>query len=280
MGEPSSGPQEGTPRTQTPSMLSLYLERSQIAQSQTSEPEQALFSLPAASEPASEPPLRPLLPSSSLESIPVGALPALSEAASTSQSPFFRSHSQALPASQSYLLPQQPQTTAASASISAVSSSLSLGSLPRQPGAALPTIQSARCARTYLLKPHRFARMHLILVSHERAWSPVSAVLSLHLHCLQQDCWLCIHLRHASKLLRCEPESMLCVFLSGGQQPAPLSALAAQPSACPAPQQKRPMASKQTPPSVGGRSRLEAVRYRSTLSSVQASLGAAFHSLS
>ena len=40
------------------------------------------------------------------------------------------------------------------------------------------------------------------------------------------------------------------------------------------------MASKQTPPPVGARSRLEAVRYRSTLSSVQASLRAAFHSLS
>ena len=177
MGEPSSGPQEGTPRAQTPSMLSIYLERSQTAQSQTSEPEQAPSSVPAASEPANEPLLRPLVPSFSLESIPVGAQPAFSEAASTSQSPFFRSSSQALPASQSHLLLQQPQTTAAPISISAVSSSLSLGSPPRQPGAAPPTVQLARCARIYLLKLN--CSMH-------SSWSPMSAVLSLHLHCLNK----------------------------------------------------------------------------------------------
>ena len=193
MGEPSSGPQEGTPRAQTPSMLSIYLERSQTAQTQASEPEQAPVSVLAASEPANEPSLRPLVPSFSLESIPVGAQPAFSETASTSQSPIFSSSSQALPTPQSHLLLQQPQTTAAPISISAVSSSLSLGSLPRQPGAAQPTVQLARCVRIYLLKPHHFARMHFNLVYHERC-----AFLAPSLS--EQDCKLCMRLRHASEL--------------------------------------------------------------------------------
>ena len=145
MGEPSSGPPEGTPRAQISSMLSIYLERSQSSQSQTAEPEQTPVCRSVPPESAYEAQLRQLGPAFGLEAVTGGAFPEISGTARTSQSPFLRSISQTIPPPQTYVLPQQPETAAAPASISAVSSAISLSSLPREPG-GLSGYQHSRCA--------------------------------------------------------------------------------------------------------------------------------------
>ena len=137
MGEPSSDAPEGTPSAQTPTMLSIYLERSQTSYSQTSEPEGPPVSRPAASEPAYPLTARQLAAGLAPEAATAGALPEppTGTPSGTSYAPL---------APQSYILP--PASVPAPASISALSSSsLSLSSLPRQPAAG-PGPQTARCA--------------------------------------------------------------------------------------------------------------------------------------
>ena len=150
MGEPSSGPPEGTPRAQISSMLSIYLERSQSSKSQTTEPEQTPVCRTVHPESAYEAQLRQLSPAFGLEGVTGGAFPEISGSARTSQSQFLRSLSQTSPPPQPYILPQQPETAAAPASISAVSSAISLSSLPREPG-ALSGYQPSRCACPHFL---------------------------------------------------------------------------------------------------------------------------------
>ena len=139
MGEPSSDAPEGTLRAQTPTMLSIYLERSQTSYSQTSEPEETPVSRPTASEPAQPLTSRQLAAGLAPEAATAGALP--EPPAGTPSGTFY-----APLAPQSYA--SLPAAVPAPASISALSSSsLSLSSLPRQPPAG-PGHQTARCANT------------------------------------------------------------------------------------------------------------------------------------
>ncbi|CAK0746583.1 hypothetical protein CVIRNUC_001703 [Coccomyxa viridis] len=135
MGEPSSDAPEGTPSAQTPTMLSIYLERSQTSYSQTSEPEGTPVSRPAASESPQLLTSRQLAAGLAPEAATAGALaePPTGAPTGTSYAPL---------APQSYVLP--PASVPAPASISALSSSsLSLSSLPRQPAAG-PGHQTVR----------------------------------------------------------------------------------------------------------------------------------------
>ena len=134
MGEPSSSPSDGTPRAQTPTMLSIYLERSHTSQSRISEPEQIPVCHPRPSAPAAEVQLRQLGPAFSTEATTGGPSPVASGAATAGQAPYLRAVSQILPPPQLYTLPQQSQTAAAPPTFSDVSSATSPRLLPRQPG--------------------------------------------------------------------------------------------------------------------------------------------------
>ena len=172
MDEPSRNPSDGTPRAQTSTMRSIHLERSQTSQSQTSEPEQVADRRPGASEPAFEIQLRQLQPALSTEATPGGVPPAASVSAATpAQGPSFGSAGQALALPQPYLLPQQPQTAAAPASISGFSSAVSLSLPPRQPGAT-SGFQTPRCVCQQLLNPKRFSTSLDVLLQPQDSSSP------------------------------------------------------------------------------------------------------------
>lgn len=116
-------------------MLSIYLERSQTSQSQTSEPEQTPVCRPRASASAAELQLMHLGPAFSTEATAGGPSPATSGAVTTGQGPYLRAAGQTLSPPQSYIVPQQPQTAALPATISDASGATPLSLLPRQPGA-------------------------------------------------------------------------------------------------------------------------------------------------
>ena len=159
MGEPSSGGPEGTPRAQTPSMLSLYLERSQPTQSQPSEPGQVPG--PAAIESAYQAQLRRLGPAFAAAGGP--PLAGSSHVARGIQSPFLGGASYGLPGPQPYLMHRPAAAVGPPASISVVSSSISLSSLPRLPAALAGQQQ----------QPPRYAR---ILPSHCTSLLPACPV--------------------------------------------------------------------------------------------------------
>ena len=133
-------------------MLSIYLERSQTSQSQTSEPEQTPVCRPRASEPAAEVQLMHLGPAFSTEATTGGPPPVSYGAVTMGQGPYFRAAGQSLPPPQSYILPQQPQTAAVPTGISNVSGATHLSLLPRQPG-AISGYQAPRCACQQILHP-------------------------------------------------------------------------------------------------------------------------------
>ena len=165
MGEPSSSPSDGTPRAQTPTMLSIYLERSHTSQSQISEPEQIPVCHPRPSEPAAEVQLRQLGLAFSTDAIAGGPSPVTSGAVTTGQDPYLRAVSQTLPPPQLYTLPQQPQTAAAPLTISDVSSATSPSLLPRQPGVT-PGYQALRCRPSKLCISHVQSPILCLLCCH------------------------------------------------------------------------------------------------------------------
>ncbi len=155
MGEPSSSPSEGTPRAQTPSMLSIYLERSQTSQSSDSQSQSRPLSASLdLQNQLTEAQLRQLGLAFSAEAIAGGPSPVTSGAVTTGQDPSLRArqpdpghrHSCMHCLSSPRQLPRLPPSAHVS---SAASPSLAAASARSDPRVSGPS-GAARC---WLLHP-------------------------------------------------------------------------------------------------------------------------------